>query len=121
MQKEEMAEKAEKAWEEVIKKRRSVIDQMMTEMEEEKESLKQQAKEKRWREEKDQSGWFGTTFPEEQAWLESRRGSVNHIEIVTLEKLKNRSEFLIEQLGVQMSNFRQNCAKKRIRTRSSRC
>jgi len=33
MQKEDMADKAERAWEEVIKKRRSVIDQMMTEME----------------------------------------------------------------------------------------
>ena len=76
-------------------------------MEEEKENLKQEAKEKRWKEEVDQTGWFEEAFVEEQMKLESQRGSVNHIEIVTLEKLKNRSEFLIEQLGVQMSNFRQ--------------
>ena len=112
MEKEAMAEKSEKAWEEGIKKRRSVIDQMMAEMGEEKENLKQQAKENRWREEKDQTGWSGKTFTEEQEWIESRRGSVDHIEMVTLEKLKNRSEFLIEQLGVQMSSFRSNCVKK---------
>ena len=116
MQKEEMAGKAERAWEELIKKSRSVIDQMMIEMEEEKESLKQQAKEKILAEEKDQSAWFMMTFQEEQAWLESRRGSISHIEIVTLEKLKSRSEFLIGQLGIEMSNAQRDECRRDLRS-----
>ena len=79
-------------------------------MEEEKESTKRLKKESRLEKERDQSGWFMMTFQEEKKWLESRQGSISHIEIATMEKLKRRSEFLICQLRCR--TLEKRCAKK---------
>ena len=107
-----MAQKVVNTWEDVIKKRRSVIDSMMAEMEEEKENVKRLKKEKRMQQEKDQSGWFMMSYQEEKLWLEQRAGSVNHIEVATLEKLKRRSESLIAQTGIEVSNLRKTISKE---------
>ena len=106
IEKEEMAQKAVKTWEDVIQKRRSVIDSMMAEMEEEKENAKILKKERRMQQEKDQSGWFMMSYQEEKIWLEQRAGSMAHIEVATMEKLKDRSEKLIAQTGIELSNLR---------------
>ena len=62
--------------------------------------------------EKDQSGWFMMSYQEEKLWLEQRAGSVNHIEIATMEKLKRRRETLIEQTGVEVGNLREKISKE---------